>query len=74
VHSTSSEQAINPVEPPGEPTLPVRQVVRLDAEYLGTGARSKPAQDASEPEEEQLIVLPRRSGSLLARWFARLFG
>jgi hypothetical protein len=74
VHSTSPDQAINPVEPPVEPTLPVRQVVRLDAEYLGAGARGKPAQDASEPEEEQLIVLPRRSGSVLGRWFSRLFG
>ena len=72
MHRTSPDQAINPVEPPAQPTLPVRQVVRLDAEYLH--ARRKPAQDASEPEEEQLIVLPRRSGSILARWFSGLFG
>jgi hypothetical protein len=62
-----------PAQPASEPadgaSPPVRRVVRLDAEYLDAGARSQPAPHAIEPEEEQLIVLPRRSGS----WFARLF-
>ncbi|HEX4223112.1 MAG TPA: hypothetical protein VHZ97_12155 [Pseudonocardiaceae bacterium] len=59
----------------GEPTpaTPVRRVVRLDAEYLSAGVRPKPAQDAIEPEEEQLIVLPRRSGPWIARFLRRIF-
>jgi hypothetical protein len=49
-------------------------VVRLDAEYLSAGVRPAPAPDAIEPEEEQLIVLPRRSGSWIA-WLSRwIFG
>lgn len=69
MNSTSPGQAINPAQP--EPVPPERRVVRLDSAYLSGGAaRRVPAQDAPEPEEEQLIVLPRRSGS----WFARLFG
>ena len=78
VNSTSSEQAINPVQPAavpaGEPTPPVRRVVRLDAEYLSAGAQPRPAQDANEPEDEQLIVLPRRSGSWLTQFLRRVFG
>jgi hypothetical protein len=42
-------------------------VVRLDDEYFRAGARPHPAPDATEPEEEQLIVLPRRSGSVVTR-------
>jgi hypothetical protein len=60
----------------GEPTSaapPVRRVVRLDAEYLSAGAQPRPAQDAIEPEEEQLIVLPRRSGPWIARLFRWIF-
>jgi hypothetical protein len=78
VNSTSPGRAINPPQaaagPVGEPAPPVRRIVRLDAEYLSAGARPQPDPDAIEPEEEQLIVLPRRSGSLLARLFRWIFG
>ena len=82
MNSTSQGRAINPTQaaanPAGEPTPPLRRVVRLDAEYLSAGTRPRPAaqpvQDGIEPEEEQLIVLPRRSGSWLARLFRRIFG
>lgn len=78
MNGTSQGRAINPTQPAsgqaarGAP--PVRRVVRLDAEYLSAGARPAPAQDAIEPEEEQLIVLPRRSGSWIARLFPWIFG
>lgn len=74
MNSTRPDQAINPARPAAGPTPPVRQVVRLDADYLGACARPKPAGNAIEPEEEQLIVLPRRPGSWLARLSGRLFG
>ncbi|HEY4454129.1 MAG TPA: hypothetical protein VGN81_07455 [Pseudonocardiaceae bacterium] len=69
MHSTRPDQAINP----DQTAPPTRRVVRLDATYLGTGARPEPVPDANEPEEEQLIVLPRRSGSWLVRFVRWLF-
>ena len=69
MQSTRPDQAINP----DQTAPPTRRVVRLDAAYLGTGTRREPVQDANEPEEEQLIVLPRRSGSWLVRFVRWLF-
>lgn len=74
MNSTSSGRAINPAGSDGESARPVRRVVRLDAEYLSAGARPAIAPDAIEPEEEQLIVLPRRSGSWFALLLHRVFG
>ncbi|HEX3782893.1 MAG TPA: hypothetical protein VHX38_24775 [Pseudonocardiaceae bacterium] len=53
---------------------PVRRTVRLDAEYLGAGRPVVPP-SAAEAEEEQLIVLPRRWGSVgvLPRLLHRVF-
>ena len=69
MNGISPDQAINP----DQPTPPVRRTVLLDAEYLRAGARPRPAQDAIEPEEEQLIVLPRRSGSWMLGFVRWLF-
>jgi hypothetical protein len=69
VYGTQPDQAINP----DQTVPPTRRVVRLDAAYLGTGAQREPVQDANEPEEEPLIVLPRRSGSWLVRFVRWLF-
>jgi hypothetical protein len=54
---------------------PVRRIVRLDAEYLSAGRPPSIAQAATEPEDEQLIVLPRRWGSVgvLPRLLHRIF-
>ncbi|HEY4022320.1 MAG TPA: hypothetical protein VGM75_26770 [Pseudonocardiaceae bacterium] len=78
MNGTSPGRAIIPTQPASgqaaRPASPVRRVVRLDAEYLSAGVRPAPAPDAIEPEEEQLIVLPRRSGSWIA-WLSRwIFG
>ena len=67
--STRPDQAINP----DETVPPTRRVVRLDAAYLGAVERGAPVPDANEPEEEQLIVLPRRSGSWIVRLVRWLF-
>jgi hypothetical protein len=77
VNGISQDRAINPARAAAEVARdgapPVRRVVRLDAEYLSAGARPKPVPDANEPEEEQLIVLPARSGPWIARFVRWLF-
>lgn len=77
MNGISQERAINPAPAAAdvarEDAPPVRRVVRLDAEYLSAGARPKPAPDAIEPEEEQLIVLPARSGPWFVRFVRWLF-
>jgi hypothetical protein len=88
VKSTSPGRAINPAlagaqQPTSDPATdratepeqpPTRRVVRLDAEYLNGGRRVAPPPDAAEQEDE-LIALPRRWGSvgLLPRLLRRLF-
>ena len=54
---------------------PVRRIVRLDAEYLSAGRPPTLAPSATEAEDEQLIVLPRRWGSVgvLPRLVHRVF-
>lgn len=70
MHGTRPDRAINP----DQPAAPVRRVVRLDADYLGSATRREPpVPDVPEPEEEQLIVLPRRSGPWLVRFVRWLF-
>lgn len=53
---------------------PVRRVVRLDAEYLSAG-QHPPVAPAEADDEQQLIVLPRRWGSVgvLPRLLHRIF-
>ncbi len=61
--------------PSAEATPPVRRIVRLDAEYLSAGPHPSAPPRETEPEDEQLIVLPRRWGSVgvLPRLLYRLF-
>lgn len=77
MNGISQDRAINPAPAAAEVARdgarPARRVVRLDAEYLSAGARPKPAPDAIEPEEEQLIVLPARSGPWIFRFVRWLF-
>ncbi|HJP79835.1 MAG TPA: hypothetical protein VJ914_36520 [Pseudonocardiaceae bacterium] len=77
MNGISQDRAINPAPAAAEVARdgarPARRVVRLDAEYLSAGTRRKPAPDAIEPEEEQLIVLPARSGPWIARFVRWLF-